>query len=54
MVKIVTLSLAIGIVLYVYFYLPRIIRPGRSARIRYIIFSIIAFLSTAILLKRFM
>ena len=54
MVKIVTLALAVGIVLYVFFYLPKQLKAGRGARIRYVIFSIIACIFAAVLLKIFL
>jgi hypothetical protein len=52
-VKIVTFSLAVSIVLYVCFYLPRQLKPGGGARLRYLIFSAIAFLFAVMLLKVF-
>ena len=53
MVKILSFALAIGIVLYVFFYLPKQLKKGRSARIRYVIGSIIACLFAFALLKIF-
>lgn len=54
MAKVITIALALGIVLYMFFYLPQRLKPGRGARIRHIIASIIAFLFAVALLKIFL
>jgi hypothetical protein len=54
LVKIVSLALAVGLVLWLFFYLPKRLKAGRSARIRYVIFSVIVFIFAAALLKVFL
>ncbi len=54
MVKIMTLALAIGIVLYLFFDLPDILKRGPGARLRYIVFTVLALLLVAVLLKTFL
>ncbi len=54
MVKVVTLALALGIVLYVFFYLPQRLKRGPGARFRYVVFSAIAILFTFVLLRFFL
>jgi len=53
-IKIVSFALAVGIVLYVFFYLPKQLKRGPGARIRYVIFSIAAFLFAFVLLRKFL
>ena len=53
MVKIISIALATGMVLYTCFYLPKGLKPGRGAKLRYLMFSVIAFLAAVMLLKLF-
>lgn len=54
MIKVVTFFLAIGFVFYIFFYLPKRLKPGPGARFRYIVFAILAFVFAAFLLKFFL
>jgi hypothetical protein len=53
MVKIMTLALVLGLVLWIFFYLPKRLRPGGGARFRYIVFTVLALIFAAVLLKVF-
>ena len=53
MVKLISVSLAISLVLYVCFYLPKQVKRGRGNRFRYIVFSVMAFLVAFWLLRTF-
>jgi len=54
MVKVFTLALALGIVLYLFFYLPQGLKRGPGARFRYMVFSVFAVLFTFVLLRFFL
>lgn len=53
MVKIISFALAIGIVLYIFFYLPARLKRGPGAKFRYAVFSVMAILFAVVLLKMF-
>ncbi len=54
MVKIITIALALGIVLYLFFYLPKRIKRNPGARFRYIVITILGLVLAAVLLKTFL
>lgn len=53
MVKIMSLGLALGLVLWVFFYLPKRLKPGSGARFRYTVFMILVLIFAAFILKVF-
>ena len=53
-VKILSLLIAVGFVLWVFEYVPRRLKPGKNARFRYRIFAVVAVIAAAALLKKFL
>lgn len=53
-VKILVFLIVAGFVLWVFEYLPKRLKPGRSARFRYRVFALIALIAAAAFLKRFL
>lgn len=54
MIKAASLALALSFVLWVFFYLPKRLRKGSGARLRYIVFSVLAVVFAFVLLKTFL
>lgn len=54
MIKIMTLALALSLTLWVFFYLPKRLKAGYGARFRYAVFSILALILAAVMLKAFL
>lgn len=54
MVKIASIALALSMVLWVFFYIPKQLRQGRGAKLRYIIFSALVLILAAVVLKVFL
>lgn len=54
MVKIAVLALAVSIVLWVSFWLPKRLKRSRGARFRYLVFAALAIVFVMILLKAFL
>lgn len=54
MIKVVTFSLAVALVFYIFFYLPKQLKPGPGPRFRYLVIAVLSFLFAAFLLKFFL
>jgi len=54
LIKLASLALATGIVVWVFFYLPDRLKSGPGARFRYIVFSVLAVAFVFVLLKAFL
>jgi len=54
MIKAATLLLTISLLLWVFFYLPKRLRKGAGARLRYIVFSVLAVAFALVLAKTFL
>jgi hypothetical protein len=53
-VKIITAALVISAGWYLFFYVPKRLKPGKGPRIRYAIFSVFAVVFLIVLVKRFL
>jgi hypothetical protein len=54
MIKLMTIALAVSLTLWVFFYLPKRLKAGPGARLRYTVFTVLALVLAAVLLKTFL